>query len=357
MKEIAAIVLAAGEGTRMKSSILPKVLHPICWKPMISYILETIQSAGVKKIVVVTGYKSELVKKFLGSSGSNNIKTVNQKKLLGTADAVNGTRKLLKNFKGDVLILYGDMPLITKDCIENLMRRHQNTNASCTLLTAIVKNPTGFGRIIRDDQGRVLRIVEENDASIYEKVIEEINVGLYCFNAAQLFEALKKVKPHNVKSEYYLTDVVSILSRHGGRIESILTNNMDEAFGVSSKNDLVKAQEIIRKRTLDKLIEKGITIVDPQTTYIDDRVEINQDTVIHPFTIIEGDVRIGSRCSIGPFCRIKGQTLIADDVEVRDFVNIVKSKIGKSAVIANHVFLNNSIVPASSVVSSSPVKI
>ncbi len=341
----------------MKSSILPKVLHPICWKPMIGYILETIQSAGIDKIIVVTGYKSELVKKFLGTNGNGNIKTVKQGKLLGTADAVNCTKKLLKDFKGDLLILYGDMPLITKDCIEDLLHKHQSASASCTLLTAVVKNPTSFGRIVRDDQGRVLRIVEENDASIYEKVIEEINVGLYCFNAQDLFNALKKVKPHNVKSEYYLTDAISILSRSGKRIESILTSNMDESFGVSSRNDLVKAQEIIRKRTLNKLIEKGITIVDPQTTYIDDRVEISQDTVVHPFTIIEGDVKIGSRCSIGPFCRIKGRTNIADDVEISDFVNIAQSKIGKAAVIANHVFLNNAKVEPSSIVEALPAKI
>jgi bifunctional UDP-N-acetylglucosamine pyrophosphorylase/glucosamine-1-phosphate N-acetyltransferase len=358
MKKIIAIVLAAGEGTRMKSATLPKVLHPICWKPMIGYILETIQSIGIKKIIVVTGYKSEQVQRFLGASSNGNIKTAKQTNPLGTADAVKCTKPLLKDFKGDLLILYGDMPLITKECLETIVKKHQSANAACTLLTAMVKNPTGFGRIARDEMGRVLKIVEERDASLYEKVIEEINVGAYCFDKEFLFEALKNARPHIVRSrkEYYLTDAVSFLSRRGKKIESILTNNLDEAFGVSSRNDLVKAQEIIRKRTLSRLIEAGVTIVDPQTIYIDDRVKVKQDTVIHPFTIIEGEVRIGSRCSIGPFCRIKGQTYVAEDVEVGNFVQIVNSRIGKAAVISNHTFLDRASVPAYSIAEGAPAK-
>jgi bifunctional UDP-N-acetylglucosamine pyrophosphorylase/glucosamine-1-phosphate N-acetyltransferase len=359
MHKIIAVILAAGEGTRMKSSTLPKVLHPICWKPMIGYILETIQSIGIKNIIVVTGHKAEQVQKFLGANSNGNIKTVKQTSPLGTADAVNCTKSLLKKFRGDLLIIYGDMPLITKECLETIVRKHQTANAACTLLTAIVKNPTGFGRIARDETGRVLKIVEERDASLYEKVIEEVNIGAYCFDKESLFEALKNARPHTVRShkEYYLTDAVSFLSRYGKKIESISTSNMDEAFGVSSRNDLVKAQEIIRKRTLSKLIEAGVTIVDPQTTYIDDRVNVKQDTVIHPFTIIEGEVKIGNRCSIGPFCRIKGETRICDDVEVGNFVQITNSDIGKAVVIANHTFLNGASVGAYSIAEGIPAKV
>jgi bifunctional UDP-N-acetylglucosamine pyrophosphorylase/glucosamine-1-phosphate N-acetyltransferase len=358
MKPVIAIVLAAGEGTRMKSQTLPKVLHPICWKPMIGYILETIQSAGIKKIIVVTGYKAEQVQRFLGTNPNGHIRTVKQTRPLGTADAVNCTRRLLKDFKGDLLILYGDMPLITKDCLQTIVHKHQSQGAACTLLTAMVKNPTGFGRIARDENGRVMKIVEERDASLYEKVIEEINVGAYCFDKESLFGALKHSRPHTVRShkEYYLTDAVSFISRRGKRIESIFTTNMDEAFGVSSRNDLVKAQDIIRKRTLSRLIEAGVTIVDPQTTYIDDRVKVKQDTVIHPFSIIEGEVDIGSRCSVGPFCRIKGKAWISDDVEIGNFVQIVNSSVGRQTVVANHTFLKDASVPANSIAEGVPAK-
>jgi len=347
------IILAAGEGTRMKSNSLPKVLHPICGKPMLGYIIDAVRQAGVEKIIVVTGHKSDQVKKYLGSC----IQTVKQRSQRGTGDALNCTRNKLKDFKGDLLVLYGDLPLITTNSLQKLLKRHKSVDASCTLLTTVLKDPTGFGRIVRDDAGHVIRIVEEQDASLYEKVIEEVNVGTYCFNSRRLFDALKEVEPHNMQTEFYLTDTLSIMSRAGKRIDSVNTNDLDEIHGVSSRRDLGVAQGIIRKRNLENLASKGITITDPQTTYIDESVVAEQDTVIHPFTILEGDVRIGQGCSIGPFCRIKGKTRIGDDTEVGNFVEIIDSQIGKKTKVLNHTYLSGRKVPAGSTVTGIPAKI
>jgi len=347
------IILAAGEGTRMKSNSLPKVLHPICGKPMLGYIIDAVRQAGVEKIIVVTGHKSEQVKKYLGP----NIQAVKQRSQRGTGDALNCTRSKLKGYTGDLLVLYGDLPLITTDSLQKLLKRHKNISAACTLLTTVLKDPTGFGRIVRDDAGHVIRIVEEQDASLYEKVIEEVNVGAYCFNARQLFSGLKEVKPHNMQTEFYLTDTLSIMSRAGKRIESVNTNNLDEIHGVSSRSDLTVAQGIIRKRNLEALVSKGITITDPQTTYIDESVVAEQDTVIHPFTILQGNVKIGQRCSIGPFCRINGSTRIEDDVEIGNFVEVINSHVGKKTKVLNHTYLNKKKVPAGSVASGIPAKI
>lgn len=341
MKSIVGIILAAGKGVRMKSGNLPKVLQPICGKPMLGYILDSVRQAGVQRIVVVTGHKADLVKKFLRAKGAQ---TAKQRNPLGTGDAANCAREPLKGFVGDCLVLYGDDPLITSSSLQRLINRHQTTGASCTILTAMLKNPTGFGRIVRDENGHVLRIVEEQDASLYEKVIEEINAGVYCFKAKEMFQTLARVKPHNIKSEFYLTDTISILARDNRKIESVLTDNLEEIFGVSSKADLIKAHEIIRQRTLDRLISMGATIVDPKTTYIDDQVTVGQDTVIHPSTIIEGQVRIGARCTLGPFCRIRGNSSIADDVVIGNFVEIVRSKIGRDTKISHHTFLGDSAV-------------
>ncbi len=352
-RDTTCVILAAGEGTRMKSNSLPKVLHPICGKPMLGYIIDAVKNAGVEKITVVTGHKSDLVKKYLGKA----IQTVKQRRLRGTGDAINCTRSLFKDYDGDLLIIYGDVPLITSSTLSRLLKRHKSTAAACTLLTTVLKNPAGYGRIVRDDVGRVIRIVEEQDASLYEKVIEEVNVGTYCFCAKRLFGALKEVEPHNTQTEFYLTDVLSIMARAQKRIESVVTDNLDEIHGISSRSDLIKSQGVIRKRTLDDLISVGVTIVDPQTTYVDNRVVAEQDTVIHPFTILEGEVKIGQGCSVGPFCRIKGKTQIADDVEIGNFVEIIDSTIGARVKVLNHTYLEKKKVPKNSTVSGIPAKI
>src|SRR3989338_1540427 len=221
MKNIAAIILAAGEGTRMKSS-LPKVLHNICGKPMLKYLIDNVNSIGIEKVIVIVGHKAGLVKE-----------------LIGTGDAVSRARAaIVKDNKIDnVLILYGDTPLLSQTIIKKLIEKHVAAGAGATILTAQLKNPTGYGRVIRSSGNKIVKIVEELDASIYEKVIEEINVGVYCFNKEALYDLLEKLKPDNKKKEYYLTDVIEIMAKSNMGVDSVSTEDIEEFLGVNTRED------------------------------------------------------------------------------------------------------------------------
>jgi len=320
--EVAAIILAAGKGERMKSS-LPKVLHKICGRPMVMYVFDLIDSLKIKKNVLVLGYKSEEVRKIVPSG----IKTVLQKTLSGTADAVKKAVPVLKGFKGTVIILYGDNPLLQKETLDKLIKHHQDTRAAVTLLTAKLKKPFGYGRIIRDKYSSVCGIVEEKDANDYQKDIKEINTGVMCFDAEKLFNSLRLVKPNNRKKEYYLTDCVEILYSRGEIVEGLEISDPQEAFGVNTRVELAQGYTIIQGRILEKYMKDGITIVDPRTTFINFGTEIGQDTVIYPFTVIENDVKIGSSCSVGPFCHLREGTRLSDEVKVGNFIEIVRSSL------------------------------
>ncbi|MBU1007442.1 MAG: NTP transferase domain-containing protein, partial [Candidatus Omnitrophica bacterium] len=260
MKNIAMIILAAGEGTRMKSST-PKVLHPICGKPMIKYPIDAAKAIGVEKIIAVVGHKSDLVEKSLPE-----VKCVKQDRLLGTGDAVMKTQKMILKDKNvdSVLILCGDTPLLTPETLNKAVQRHLSARSACTLLTADLKNPTGYGRIVRSGSNKIIKIVEEIDASIYDKVIEEINVGVYCFDKNTLFKALESVRPDNRKKEYYLTDVIEILAKSNSAVDSVSTDDPEEFLGVNTRKDLIRAEQVVRQRTLDRIMEAGVTIVDPR---------------------------------------------------------------------------------------------
>ncbi len=210
MKDFRAVVLAGGKGTRMKASI-PKVLYKISGRPMVGYVLDAVRSAGIKNITVVTGYKSELLKNAL--KGRKGIGTVKQKKFLGSADALLESKTAFKNYNGNILVIYGDSPLIKTDTLEKLIDTHLSQEASLTLLTATLPNPTSYGRVVRDDKNQIVKIAEEVDCSVFEKAIEEINVGVYCFKAKELFRFLSQIKNDNEKKEYFLTDIVSIMHR------------------------------------------------------------------------------------------------------------------------------------------------
>ncbi len=341
MKPLRTLILAAGRGVRMNSD-LPKVLHSVCGRPMIQYSIELAQAVGSLKIYSILGFKSEVVQKALPPD----VEVVIQKKLLGTADAIKSAYHYFKSFSGDVLILSGDTPLLTEDVIKSLLKKHRDTKAVGTFLTAQVVNPSGYGRIIRDEAGRIMAIREDKNASLKEKAINEINVGLYIFDSQLLFQMLKRVKINPVKKEYYLTDVIELLSKEILKIETVQAAHYQDGLGVNNKEDLAFAESVIRQRVLTQFLKQGITIVDPQTTYIDRDVTIGQDTTIRPFCLIERDVKIGKKCQIGPFCRIRPGSRIEDGVELGNFTELSRTSIGAQSIMKHFSFLGDAQVGA-----------
>ncbi|MFA5063733.1 MAG: NTP transferase domain-containing protein [Candidatus Omnitrophota bacterium] len=329
-KEIAVIILAAGKGERMKSDI-PKVMHKICGRNMLAYVLDLSRSLKPKKTVVVLGHKHELVREII----PENIQVVVQKKLIGTADAVKQALPKLKGFKGTVLVLYGDTPLLKKESVDKLLKYHLENNIDATLLTAQMDKPKGYGRVLRDKYSSVMAIAEEKDADDFEKDIKEVNTGIMCFNKISLESALKKVRPNNRKNEYYLTDAISILYKENRLVDGIRIGDIQETLGVNSRLELAKANSIMQERINEKFMLDGITIVDPRSTFINYGTKIGQDTVIYPFTVVETDVKIGKRCFIGPFAHLREGARVSDDVTLGNFVELVRSKIG-AKVFAKH---------------------
>lgn len=340
MSEIAAVILAAGKGVRMRSE-LPKVLHGICGKPMIEYILDLADSLGIKRKVVVIGHKYEEVSAYLVGKG---VEAVQQKRLLGTGDAVLSAKRALSGFDGDIVIIYSDTPLIKKETLGDLIKKHAETNSACTMLSAIVKDPTGYGRIKRNGNGNVTGIIEELEADVFDKAIDEINVGLYCFDSRKLFDALGKVTSKNNKGEYYLTDAIRILAKRNERIDAVITPDPEEALGVNTKEDLIKAQRVMKVRVAGLFAERGVTIMDPDTTLIDQDVLIGEGTRVYPFTVIEKGVSVGRCCEIGPFARLRCGTTISDGVKVGNFVEITRSDIGEGVRIKHLSYIGDASI-------------
>ena len=336
-KNLAIIILAAGKSTRMKSGI-PKVLHPICARPMLGYVLDLVRDLKPKKCVAVLGYKHEEVKKVLNPG----IKIAVQKRLIGTADAVKVGLAVLKNFKGTVLVLYGDNPLLTKETINKLLKYHIENNLDTTLLTAQLDKPTGYGRILRDKYSSICGIVEEKDADDFQKDIKEINTGIICFNKKRLAECLKYIKPNNRKKEYYLTDIVSIFYKKGYLADAVKISDINEALGINSRSDLAKANSIMQVRINEDLMKSGVTLIDPATAFISYGTKVGADTTIYPFTVIERDVKIGNRCRIGPFIHLRENTQLDHDVVVGNFLEVNRSKISSRSRAKHFCYLADS---------------
>jgi len=334
LKDIKAIVLAAGRGTRMKSDT-PKVLHNIFGKPIISYVLDSLKSAGVTDIITVAGYGSEDLRKVVGT------KIVIQKKLLGSGDAVSTAKKLLSGFDGAVIIICGDTPLVNSKTIEELILKHEKSGASLTLTTAKLKNPAGYGRIVRSSSGNIVKIVEDIHAKLYEEVIDEVNVGTYCFSAKDLFASLSQVLPDSQKKEFFLTDTVEILSKAGKAIGSIEVEDVNEMIGINSRKDLAEATAVLKNRILEEVMLSGVTIEDLATTTIYPDAVIGQDTIIHPNTFIGPDVKIGRDCHIGPFARLTSTVRVGAGVIIGNFVELVRTDIGDGCRVKHHTYLGD----------------
>ena len=304
------IILAAGKGTRMKSK-LPKVLHKVCGKEMLRHVIDAAKSAGSTREVAVIGNGAELVQEKISG-----VEFVLQSEQLGTGHAVLCAKEKFSKSKGSLMILCGDTPLITADLLKKLSDAHEKSKAAATVLTAEMPDATGYGRIIREEDGSFKKIVEHKDATDSEKNIREVNAGIYCFDVQKLFSALAEVKNENSQGEYYLPDALTILKNSGEKISVYEADDFTLTLGINSRVQLAEAETILRQRKNFELMDNGVTILDPATTFIDSEVEIGQDTIIYPNTYLEGKTKIGTDCEIGPNTRFTNM-LIGDKVQVQ----------------------------------------
>jgi bifunctional UDP-N-acetylglucosamine pyrophosphorylase/glucosamine-1-phosphate N-acetyltransferase len=341
MAEREAIILAAGVSSRMNTQ-LPKVLHEVCGRPMLAYVLDACREVGVAKMFVVVGFGAEQVERYFVDA--NDITWIQQQEQLGTAHAVMCCKEHLKDFKGETLILCGDGPLVRAETLTTLIGKHQMEQAAATLATAVLEDPTGYGRIIRDRYGNIQGIVEDTDCTREQLAITEINPSYYLFNNQILFEAVEQVKPDNVKKEYYLTDAVSNIIATGHKVVAVTAVRPEEAMGVNSRAQLSVASKIMQKRIQQELMDHGVTIVDPDNTWIDARAKIGQDTVIEPFTYIHGEVKIGRACRIGPFAYLRPGTILESDVVLGVFTEVKNSIMADGVRVRHHSFIGDATV-------------
>ena len=303
-----SVILAAGKGTRMKSSI-PKVLHKVNGKPMLKLVTEVIENVGITKNIFILGHKKEVVLEEM-----KNIEYVTQEEQLGTGHAILIAKDKIEKYKEDILITCGDTPLLKEETLKNLKKAFEEKKLDCIVLSCKVKNPFGYGRIIKEN-GKITNIVEEKEATNEEKLIDEINTGVYIFKYESLIYAIQKIDNNNSKGEYYLTDAIKILTSENYNVDSFTIDDESEILGVNSKVQLAQADKILRNRKNIELMDSGVILIDPDTVYIEDNVEIGQDTVIYPNVTIQGNTKIGKNCEILGNTRIEN-SVIADNVKI-----------------------------------------
>jgi bifunctional UDP-N-acetylglucosamine pyrophosphorylase/glucosamine-1-phosphate N-acetyltransferase len=357
-----AIVLAAGQGKRMKSKLY-KVLHPVCGKPMVGHVLDTVKAANCEKVVVIVGHGAEKVKAYLGDAAEYAL----QGEQLGTGHAVLQAKELIGDIDGTTIVVCGDTPLVRASTVEAMLKLHEESGAAATVLTASFADPAGYGRVIRGEDGTVRRIVEQKDCSAEEAAVQEINTGTYCFDNRKLFEALANVKNENAQGEYYLTDVVGLLKSAGEVVQGYCTSDLAEAIGVNDRVALAEAERFMRERINREHLLNGVTIIDPQNTYIETGVVIGADTVLYPGSVLRAGTVIGEDCVIGPNAEITAsevgdgaaikfsviaESIVGPESAVGPYANLRPgSKLGRGCKIGDFVELKNAVLDDGSKVS------
>lgn len=305
----AAVVLAAGKSTRMKSN-LPKVLHEVCGRPMLASVLDACREAGVGRIVVVVGHQKHLVIEAFASEPD--LLFVEQTEQKGTGHAVQMAEPALAQFDGDVLVIAGDMPLVRAETLRELLNARRAAGAAAAIATTLLDDPAGYGRIVRDDTGEFLGIVEDRDCTPEQRAIREVNPSYYCFERAALFDALRDVKPNNAKNEYYITDVLTILRQRGRRVIAPTQAAAEDATGINSRVELALVNRLLQRRIAARLMADGVTIVNPELTWIEAGAVIGPETIVEPLTFIGRGARVGAGCRIGPLAAVPREARIAD---------------------------------------------
>lgn len=338
--KIKAVILAAGKGTRMKSD-LSKVLHKIFDKTLLGYVIDAVNKTElIDESFVIVGHQAEAVEKFV-KDNYNNASCTLQSPQLGTGHAVSMVCDKLENFDGDVVILCGDTPLVTEDTLKKLIEYHNGQNSDLTVMSAIFDDPTNYGRIVRDGE-KLASIVEEKDATAAQKTVKEVNAGIYCLNWGKIKPAFSQLTSNNAQGEYYLTDIISWAVNGGLNTNAYILENNEEIFGINSKAHLAEATKMLNRRIVNKHLENGVTIVDPETTWISDATEIGADTVIYPNVFINGKNKIGNNCNIGPFAHIRGDVEVGNGVKIGNFVEVKKSKIADNTNVCHLSYIGDS---------------
>lgn len=373
--KLAAVILAAGQGTRMKTK-LPKVLHTVLGKPMVQYALESVSALGCNQTALVVGHGADQVRVTVSNFQLLicNLQFVEQREQRGTGHAVMQARDVLRGKSDAIFIAYADMPLMRVETLKKLTDLHASARATITMLTLVADDSMAFGRIVRDANKRVLGIVEERDATPEQLAIRELNCGVYCFDADWLWEHVPQLKPAGVKNEHYLTDLVAMAVKEKRAIETIVTRDAEEMLGINTRVQLAQAEKIMRARINDALMLAGVTLTDPATTYIEPDVQIGEDTIIEPNTHLRGKTRIGANCrigpntiirdshigdacaivasditeslieervQIGPFARLRAGTHIAREVRIGNFGEVKNSRVGEKSHIGHFSYVGD----------------